>query len=253
MQEETERNSGDETRAFYEQLLGQSGYGDFENLWSLPHEFVDEVNYRRNGWSAVSVLTIAAEDGREHRFFLKRQENQLRYSLRHPFGVLTYQFEIEAIEQMVGVGLPCVNVVDHGFRTAGGKRQGYVLTKAIDGESLLDFATAKPDWDSVQSQLQHLAQELFKLHSACWQHGALYPVHIFVNWTLPLVTFIDLERARRRRTPLQAAEADFFQFLKRCDDIPDSVLQTLLAPYQKTYPDLLERLKARFPKRQLTP
>jgi tRNA A-37 threonylcarbamoyl transferase component Bud32 len=233
--------------------LKLAGYREFDDFWNEPHEFVDDVNYRRNGWSAVSVLNVMDVEGVEHRFFLKRQESQQRYSLGHPFGALTYQFEVEAIALMDSVGIPCVNVVTSGFRKEGGKSQGFVLTKAIDGESLKDFSDTNPDWDSVRPQLQALANALFDMHSASWRHGALYPVHIFMNWPTAQITFIDLERARKSRSPALAAEADFIQFLKRSDELPDSTLQTLLAPYRKTFPALITILKKRFPKRQLNP
>jgi len=231
--------------------LKLAGYRGFDNFWNEPHVFVDDVNYRRNGWGAVSVLNVIDVEGVDHRFFLKRQENQQRYSLGHPFGALTYQFEVEAIALMDAAGIPCVNVVASGFRKQGGKTQGFVLTKAIDGESLKDFSDTNPDWDSVQPQLQALANALFDMHSASWQHGALYPVHIFMNWPNAQITFIDLERARKRRNPALAAEADFVQLLKRSDALPDGVLQTLLAPYRKSYPALMKTLKKRFPRRQL--
>lgn len=231
--------------------LKLAGFREFNDFWNEPHVFVDDVNYRRNGWSAVSLLNVIDVESIEHRFFLKRQENQQRYSLGHPFGALTYQFEVEAIARMDAVGIPCVNVVASGFRKESGKTQGFVLTKGIDGESLKDFASTNPDWESVRQQLEALANTLFDMHSASWQHGALYPVHIFMNWQSSQITFIDLERARKRRNPALAAEADFIQFLKRSDALPDGVLQTLLAPYRKSYPALMKTLKKRFPMRQL--
>ncbi|MDX1492305.1 MAG: lipopolysaccharide kinase InaA family protein, partial [Pseudohongiellaceae bacterium] len=162
-------------------ILRDAGYLTFEDYWNSPREFVDDVNYRRNGWSAVSLIELELGDGSKRRYYLKRQENQIRYSLRHPLGALTYQFEVEAVAQMARQLISCVSVLDYGFRRNDGKRQGYVVTEAIDGECLKDFANSDPDWSSVSEQISSLSKQLFRMHANGWQHGALYPVHIFMN------------------------------------------------------------------------
>ncbi|NQV69432.1 MAG: hypothetical protein HQ498_05340, partial [Pseudohongiella sp.] len=51
------------TRFFFERsddlefLIAQQFEG-FDDFWELPRDFVDDVNYRRGGWSAVSKLVL---------------------------------------------------------------------------------------------------------------------------------------------------------------------------------------------------
>lgn len=98
------------------EILSAAGFRSFEDFWNIPHDFVEEVNYRRNGWSGVSLLNIAGSNGERCRFYVKRQENQLRYSWRHLFGALTFLYEMEAIREVTALRLPGVELAACGFR-----------------------------------------------------------------------------------------------------------------------------------------
>ncbi|MDO9319661.1 MAG: lipopolysaccharide kinase InaA family protein [Gammaproteobacteria bacterium] len=233
-----------------ESLLATAGYCDFEDYWRSPSEFVEPMNVRRNGWSAVSLLSVPDAQGRESRFYLKRQENQLRYSWRHPIGALTYQYEVEAFQKADCFKLPTAELITYGFRRNGATRRGIVVTREIALPALSDFQNVATDWPALLPALRNAGRELLRLHLCDWQHGALYPSHIFIDPSNGRIRLIDFERARRA-CACKAAEADLLQFLKRADWIPDVALAALLEAYRLRMPGLLHRLGERFPHRSL--
>ncbi len=231
-------------------LLAAAGYSEFEDYWRSPCEFVEPMNLRRNGWSAVSVLSVPDTLGQVSRFYLKRQENQLRYSWRHPTGALTYQYEVEAFQAADSFHLPTAELITFGFRNRGATRRGIVVTREIALPALSDFQNLAVDWNALLPALRHAGQQLLRLHLTDWQHGALYPSHLFIDPSNGRIRLIDFERARRA-CACSAAEADLQQFLKRADWIPDAALAAFLEAYRLRMPGLLHRLGERFPHRNL--
>ena len=65
--------------------------------------------------------------------------------------------------------------------------------------------------------LQQLGANLARLHRARWQHGCLYPKHVFVRVvaqgadTQVELALLDLEKSRRRLSRKRAAAHDFKQ------------------------------------------
>lgn len=231
-------------------LLSAAGYSDFEDYWRSPCDFVEPMNVRRKGWSAVSILSVPDAQGHENRFFLKRQENQLRYSWRHPTGALTYQYEVEAFQEADSFHLPTAELITYGFRKNGAIRRGIVVTREIALPALSDFQNVAVDWTALLPALRYAGQQLLRLHLSDWQHGALYPSHIFIDPSNGRIRLIDFERARRA-CACRAAEADLLQFLKRADWIPDVALAAFLEAYRLRMPGLLHRLGERFTHRNL--
>lgn len=231
-------------------LLAAAGYSDFEDYWRSPCEFVEPMNVRRNGWSAVSLLSVPDAQGHANRFYLKRQENQLRYSWRHPTGALTYQYEVEAFQKAGRFDLPTAELITYGFRKKGATRRGIVVTREVALPALSDFQNVAVDWPALLPALRNAGLQLLRLHLCDWQHGALYPSHIFIDPSSGRICLIDFERARRVRA-CKAAEADLQQFLKRADWLPDVALAALLEAYRLRMPALLHRLGERFPHRNL--
>ncbi len=92
-----------ESSADYAFLSGR-GFASFSDFWDLPHDFVDDVNYRRGGWSGVTKLCLADGDSQRN-YYVKRQVNQFRYSLDKPLGALTFEYEVAAIRRNSALGL----------------------------------------------------------------------------------------------------------------------------------------------------
>ena len=57
-------------------ILERHGLADYDALWALQLEAVDEPNTERGGWSSVYRLDLG-----EAAYYLKRQSNHLTHSL----------------------------------------------------------------------------------------------------------------------------------------------------------------------------
>lgn len=231
--------------------LQKAGFSSFDDLWNLPQDFVEPANIRRNGWSGVSTLRIEDLRGNEEIFYLKRQENQTRYSLRYLTGALTFRYEADALSMAQVQGWPSVELVAYAFRVEAesGASQGLLLTRALPMPSLADYEDKISDWSQYLPQLRHVGEQLLSMHMSGWQHGALFPAHIFIELKSGDIRLIDFERARKRLSPQWAAYADLVQFIRRCDWLPEEALNAIVHSHKVNMPRMLERLRKRFPKR----
>lgn len=233
------------------QQLSQAGYASFDDLWDLPQDFVEPANIRRNGWSGVSILQVEDAQGGQETYYLKRQENQARYSLRYLTGALTFRYEADALCMAQELGWPSVEMVAYGFRVQAetGASQGLLMTCALPLPTLADYEDKISDWSRYLPQLRRVGEQLLSMHLTGWQHGALFPVHIFIELSSGDIRLIDFERARKRLSPEWAAYADWVQFIRRSDWLPDEALNAIVASHTIKMPRMLERLRKRFPKR----
>lgn len=231
--------------------LSQAGFTSFDDLWDLPQDFIEPANIRRNGWSGVSTVQIEDPQGSEDTFYLKRQENQTRYSLRYLTGALTYQYEADGLSMAHRLGWPSVELVAYAFRVDAhsGASQGLLLTRALALSSLAEYADKISDWGPYIPQLRHMGEQLLAMHMTGWQHGALFPVHVFIDLGSGAIQLIDFERTRKRFSPQWAAYADLVQFIRRCDWLPDEALNAIVHNHKITMPRMVDRLRKRFPRR----
>ncbi len=231
--------------------LNKAKLGSFDHLWNQPQNFVEPANIRRNGWSGVSILRLRNEQGESEVFFLKRQENQSRYSLRYLTGAPTFRYEADALCLAHQEDWPSVELVAFGSRVNAdnGAMQALLVTRALEDTCMLEWEDQGVDWNAHLPQLRYAGEQILQIHQSGWQHGALFPAHLFINLKSGKIHLIDFERARKRLSPQWAAYADFTQFIRRCDWLPDAALNALLASHAVHMPRLIDRLKARFPHR----
>jgi len=231
--------------------LAVANLASFEALWELPHKFVEPANIRRNGWSGVSIVRLQHSDGEFRSYYLKRQENQKRYSLRYLSGAPTFRFEADALQLAMEQGWPCVKLGAFGARTDTNKgaTQAILLTPKVQMPSLEESANSVHNWQQYLPQLRHVGEQLLAIHQSAWQHGALFPTHLFIDLDSGAICLIDMERARKRMNPQRAAYSDFVQFFKRCDWLPEDAVAALLAAHMQAMPGLLSKLNRRFPNR----
>lgn len=220
------------------QALLSEGYFNFDKFWNMPRLFVDDVNYRRGGWSGVSELRIG-NDTDSQTYFVKRQENQQRYSWRHPFGQLTYEAEIDAIRFCQRQNLPCVDVVCWGISKGANSSRAIVVTRAIEFQSMDAIMASNPQWDLLLELLRVCGRQLYRMHSLGFRHGALYPKHIYLNPQTSEVKLIDFERSRRLHRIRSAIEPDLYQLIKRLGNMPVAAYEALLQPYLENHPNLV--------------
>lgn len=229
------------------QVLGfasSSGSTDFDLWWLRTGEWVEPPNRRRGGESGVQRLRD--DDGRL--CYIKRQVGHVYRSLLHPLGRPTILREAAALRawQQLGVRVPQVRYV--AARSSGGEWQALLVTEALEGFQDMQqwYAAGGREqcgeaWHVIV--LQTLGATLARLHAGHWQHGCLYPKHIFVALRedgAVEVALLDLEKSRRRLLAKRAARHDFAQ-LRRHSSFNDADWSQLLYGYRSEQ----ERLKKR--------
>ncbi len=192
----------------WESTLTSNGLGSFDRLWALSGDWVESPNLARGGFSGVSRCELALDDGRRVGVFVKRQENHTTRTLWHPWqGIPTLARELDAIRRWQGFGLGTVEPIYYGEQGRGGSIRAVLLScELVDYQSLAQLesawhAGARPPPVSRRPVLMGIAGELRRLHGRHYQHGSLYPKHLFVRRSEDGsvdVRMLDLEKARRR-------------------------------------------------------
>lgn len=183
-------------------LLERHGLSDFQSLWDLALDAVDEPNTGRGGWSSVFRLDLEGQG-----FYLKRQSNYLTHTLHRPFGEPSFSREFRNISRYRKMGIPALQAVFYGERKVNGERRAILMTRALDGWTDLDALLQR--WNEVpgaerRAILRACGQLARTLHGAGQIHGCFYPKHIFVQaQTQPQTQdaaysaqLIDLEKTR---------------------------------------------------------
>lgn len=228
-------------------VLQAAHLDSFEALWDQPHTFVEPINQRRGGWSGVSRLVLPDERGRSGTWYLKRQEQQKRYSWRYPFGAPTFRYEVDALRLGLALRWPAVQLQAFGICKQSGRQRAVLVTREIPLRSLEAFHFDTQPLQQAHEALVRAGQQLLGMHTSGWQHGALFPCHMFLDLHTGDLQLIDFERARKRSSLVDAAVADLTQLLRRADWFDAAILRALLKPYCEQAPRVIEQLTRRFP------
>lgn len=212
-------------------LLVRNGIADFDALWSLQLDAVDEPNIERGGWSSVFRLDLE-----EMSYYLKRQSNHLTRSFAHPFGEPTFAREFRSIQRFQKLGIPTLQASFFGCRRVAGDYRAILLTRALDGWQDLD------GWLAHWSELDHAQRQGIlcatgalarQLHGAGQMHGCFYPKHIFLQqgpdgWRARL---IDLEKTRPLLLGRVDRVKDLEPLVRRASCWKEEEVRCLLAAY----------------------
>ena len=220
--------------------LAASELADFESLWSVSADWHEAPNERRGGWSGVSRHVLA--DGSA--IFLKRQENHLCRTLRHPVrGIPTFYREYLNILRLQAHHIGAVEALYYGDRLAAGRWRAILVTRALDRFMSLDDWNAAPEHgekEQRQSLITAIALACARLHHHRLQHSCLYGKHLFVPRAVPTtaayreadVRFIDLEKLRRGISRERVAAHDVDQLMRHTEGWSDSDRATFLSVYR---------------------
>ena len=212
-------------------LLKRHGLDDFEALWALQLDAVDEPNTGRGGWSSVFRLELEGKG-----YYLKRQSDYLTRTLHRPFGEPTFAREFRNISRYQKLHIPALQAVFYGERKQGGKHRAILMTRALDEWVDLDSLLGQwPQLGNVERNgiLQACGQLARTLHSAGQVHGCFYPKHIFLRqrrdgWDAQL---IDLEKTRPLLFGMRDRLKDLEPLLRRARAWGEADVRTLLASY----------------------
>jgi len=224
---------------------GLSAADMFEQLWSLPENWVEKPNSRRGGWSAVSTHTFNGDV----RTYVKRQRNHC-YRAIHLFGRLipTARREWDSLIKLKDLGIPAPEAVIYGERRAKEGYQAVLITKALENYSNLTRALEELPSQEDRTPVIHAVVALLKrFHGSGIQHNSLSGEHIFMKntgngtWAAAL---IDLEKCRRSLTPFLGSARDLAYFLSHTPKLTTQNKDFLIQEYCSGQPaEYMTRLK----------
>ena len=213
-----------------QQQLHAVGLDSFEALWTLDAKWVEEPNFRRQGWSGVCRIELNNATHPPIGIYLKRQENHGYRSLRNPFRYQPTAYrEYQRLVAMHAAAIAAPDVLYYGDRNSGTKMQAILMTREIPQNIPLDdylrLAGDRPPAE-VRQLIVDTAILIAKLHRHHFQHCSLYGKHVLVsgfeadrptNGHNPrhLVPYlIDVEKSRRRLSRIAIAVRDLNQLYR---------------------------------------
>ncbi|WP_407292909.1 lipopolysaccharide kinase InaA family protein [Stutzerimonas zhaodongensis] len=212
-------------------LLVSRGLANFDALWALQLQSVDEPNVERGGWSSVFRLDLG-----EASFYLKRQSNHQTRSLARPFGEPTFAREFRNIRRYHKLGIPTLEATFFGRRRVGSEQRAVLMTRALDDwDDLESYLAQWHELDGLQRAaiLRATGELANQLHRAGQMHGCFYPKHIFLKqqpkgWRACL---IDLEKTRPLLLGRRDRVKDLEPLLRRASCWSQGDIDKLLAAY----------------------
>jgi len=210
-------------------LIDGAGLRDFDAWWRLELPTVEPGNAGRGGWSTVGRHTLCAPDGSAVGMYVKRQQDHVYRSWRHPWrGRPTGAREMRVLRQCRALGIHTAEPVLYAQRLAGGHVQGVLVTRELAGYRALDELVLEwrragaPPRDQRLRLLQVVATQVRALHDAHLEHNCLYPKHVMVSraWLAgdagaAAVALIDLEKCKWRWRRLTCALRDLDSLNRR--------------------------------------
>ena len=191
----------------WEAYLVANQLNDFAVLWQTKMQIVDIANRQGAGWSETGRYLLPIPYKNNLAFYIKRQQNYTRFHWRSPIrGQPTLARELINLMLCDRHHIPVVTPLIYLSRDQGGCRQAILVTQALDDMQALNESSAILALSRTNKKhlLKKIADELRKLHDIGYQHGCLYPKHIFYridvgNNNEPQICFIDLEKMHRTR------------------------------------------------------
>ena len=233
----------------YNKLFSQHQLADFPAIWHRDIAWFEPPNERRGGFSGVGKLILQTEDGVNHIFFVKKQQNHGRKSWAHPIkGEPTFRREFHNLNylQKNSVGAP--NVVYYAENAS--TDQAILITKDLAGFTPLDSIDLHElSSDQLHDLIKKVAHEIKRFHDVGMVHRALYPKHIFVKNAKTAqhsaieIALIDLEKARFSPFAWYRAYFDLAAFTRHVVDWDEENKLLLFRSYlQKEQLNFLDKL-----------
>lgn len=219
-------------------LLARHGLDNFDALWALKLNAVDEPNTARGGWSSVFRLDL---DGRG--FYLKRQSNYLTRTLTRPLGEPTFSREFRNIQRYAELGIPALKAAFYAERKVDGEHRALLLTRALD--EWQDLEHWLQGWEQMPSLQRNAILDACgtlarKVHSCGQVHGCFYPKHIFLQARDDAFAakLIDLEKTRPALLGERDRIKDIEPLLRRANIWNDADIQRFLSSYLGSKADM---------------
>lgn len=164
-----------------------NGIHSFEDFWKLDAAWLEEPNKGRGGWSGVARCELSLPGGGTARVFLKRQENFVTRTLRHPIrGLPTFAREFRNIVLYQEYAIPSLTSLYFACRQQNGKLRAILITEELTGFRSLEELEREWQQSRPGAPVRHLvirsvAALLRQIHSHQLRHNCFYPKHIFIR------------------------------------------------------------------------
>ena len=191
-------------------------------LMQLDAPPVDSTNRRRGGYS--EVVRVQSDD---HIYFVKRQRNMTRRSMRFPRPRPTYFFEWHFIN-VIGDTRVTPVCVRYDEQRDTNRYDAVLITEELPGYRALN--NARLAGDSREMTMLNLGRTLWSLHQRRICHGGLHGEHIMVN-DAGHVRLIDFERTRFHLSSLACATRDLKQLKKRTAWLGQDDFRKIISAY----------------------
>ncbi len=207
----------------WQNILKDNQLGSFDDFWSLTTPWFEEPNFRRGGWSGVTTVPVQI-DNQPRILFVKRQENHITRTWRHPIkGIATFEKEFHNLQRFHQHGIPTLNLAYFASRQQNKNRQAVLVTEALEGYLPLDdhkLNYLRLPIKQRKNLLSKIADVTRLMHQQHLQHNCFYPKHIFVKkeaetWS---VKVIDLEKTKQTLTQRAATIRDLSTLSRHSPD-----------------------------------
>ena len=182
----------------YQQLLQQHQLANFEQLWHYQGDWFEPPNRERGGWSGVNFIELTDNAGKQHGFYLKRQQAHTRRTWRHPFaGEPTFVREFKILDYLKNSNVLTPKLVFFDSQ----KNRAILVTEALAGFTAVSEWLNNHQNSAVSTQrllMRALAKAVSRLHQVGVVHRSLYLKHLFIvelNGDFE-VALIDFEKSR---------------------------------------------------------
>jgi hypothetical protein len=120
-------------------ILEHNNLCQFETIWKLEGDFIEEPNYERGGWSGIILHEIKLQNGQPMKIIIKRQENHTYKSITHPLRKTPTLFrEYSNILRLENLGIPTLEPLYYGERRAFGNVQALLVIRFLEEYKSLD-------------------------------------------------------------------------------------------------------------------
>ncbi|TWH77239.1 lipopolysaccharide kinase (Kdo/WaaP) family protein [Azomonas agilis] len=197
----------------------------FDDWLARTGDWVELPNERRGGYSGVQRI----QEGSTY-LYRKHQINHCYRSWQHPLGEPTILREQRALQAFTALGVKVPHVLYCAARKRAGTWEALLVTEALQGFESLERIRELGLDKTWSPELRHnlfyeLGASLARLHTDRWQHGCLYPKHIFLRVS-PCgqhgeLALLDLEKSRQRWSAHRAAQHDLTQLRRRSVHTPE--------------------------------
>ena len=230
----------------FARLLELHHLDDFDALWNLGDQVVQDPNVRRGGWNGVCHLRLSDVEGTTHTYLLKRQQNHLTHC-----GFLlqkrpTFYSEFRSILLCWEHSVPCLDATYYGERKHpstglfGRDYQAILITHAPENYSL--FSEISSRWDTFSETdrrryLQEIAGLFAGLHKNRLSGNSLSTNHLFINLDAnPPVKLIDTEKIGFHLCRTRKYLTELAIFLRRTGVFSADEVEFFLNYYSQHHP-----------------